>query len=315
MVRCSYSDDQVSPVGTPNFLVATPYWGAIDAEHLDSVMALRRLYPDTIARHFQVRGCAYIDIARATAAQAALDGGYDGLFFVDHDVIFDPRELIGMMRAAEFAQTVVYGLYSMRRSGDRMIGAFHPDVKHASCFAGGGLYPGFDGGLGFAAIPRVVLEAVGAHMLPLKTGERRDGKACEVKPLFALRSAMQDWPELFERLATEGLLTLDGEIGREEFARVIASMHAGGWYAGEDISFFSRVRRAGFAPLVDTRPRLAHHGAYRYGLEDVQLVVPRGETLELDLVRVESLDNPHDRALLDASAARSIASNARFAAE
>src|SRR5262249_8213325 len=49
----------------------------------------------------------------------------------------------------------------------------------------------------------------------------------------------------------------------------------GGYYSGEDISFYDRARKAGYPALVDTRPRLFHVGRDRYGLEATQIMVPR----------------------------------------
>ena len=293
----NYSDEQVSPVGVPRYLIATPYWGAIDPDHLDCVVSMLRLYPELGQRQqrYRVKGCAYIDIARATAAQFAIDGGYDGLFFIDHDIVFDPRDVIALMREAEREQTIVYAAYSMRRGGDRMIGTFHESVKHATFFRGGGLYPGKDGGLGFAAIPRRVLEAVGNGLPLLRTGFSR------VRPLFALGSGFADWPDLYARLEREGMLTLTGELGREEFAAIVEQV-SGGWYSGEDIAFFARAARVGFAPLLDTRPKLGHVGSYRYGLEDVQIVVPRGETLDVTIVHCPDVDAPVAQQLLAAGA-------------
>lgn len=294
-----YSESDIASEGVPRYLVATPYWGALDSDHLDCVLALRRMYPQIAKQGYRVTGCAYVDIARATAAAAALESGYDGLFFIDHDIIFDPRDVVGLMRQAEREQTVCYGLYSMRSSGKRMIGAFEAGTPSAECFKGGGLYPGQDGGLGFAAIPRAVLEAVGRDMHVVETGFSK------VKPLFALRAATPDWPELYEALLDAGLISFaSGPFGpREQFSEIVKKLGAG-WYAGEDISFFHRVRRAGFKPLVDTRPRLAHKGAYRYGLEDVQVVVPRAERLTLHLLEIDDQNDPQLRQKVYAAAAQ-----------
>lgn len=223
----------------PNYLVCTPYWGNVDQDHLDSMLALGELYP-SLRRH-RVSGCAYIDIARATLCRVAELGGFAGVMFIDHDIVFWPPDVAQLIEAAEREQTVVSGIYGMRTTGDRMIGCFDASVKQAVCFEGGGLYKSPWSGLGFTAIPRAVLEAVGRDLPVVKTG------FSEVRPMFALRVA-------------------------------------DGWYSGEDISFFHRVQQAGFQPLVDTRPRLFHKGTYLYGLEDVQVAVPRGRTLELDLV-------------------------------
>lgn len=242
----------------PNYLVCTPYWGAVDVDHLDSVLALRRLYPQL--EQSRVTGCAYIDIARATLCQQALLGGYDGVFFIDHDIVFWPPDVPQTIEAAEREQCVVSGLYSMRRTGDRLIGTFDADVTHATFFEGGGLYPAPYSGLGFTAIPRRVLEDVGRDLPLLRTG------FSEVKPMFALRCG-------------------------------------DGWYSGEDISFFHRVKQAGHRLLVDTRPRLFHKGSYLYGVEDVQIAVPRARTLEAHLVPLSQSEENRPE-LIAAMAAR-----------
>lgn len=288
--RSNFPPEEISPEGVPRYLVATPYWGALDVEHLDCVMRFRALYPEPIVRKYRVTGCAYIDIARATAAAAALDGDFEGLFFIDHDIIFDPRDAVALMRQAHRLQTVVYSLYSMRTPGRRAIGEFDPSVEQAVFFEGGGLYPGRYGGLGFAAIPRQVLLDVGRDMPELTTGF---GK---VKPLFALRSGVPDWPELFEVLLHAGLLNEQHNSVTELRAAMgkLCASFSEGWYAGEDISFFHRVVRAGYKPMIDTRPRIWHKGSYKYGLEDVQVVVPRGDILELTLNRTAEVDPAQD---------------------
>ncbi len=226
----------------PNYLVCTPYWGAIDVDHLDSVLALRKLYPKL--SHHRITGCAYIDIARATLCREVETGGFDGVFFIDHDITFWPPDVPMVIETAEREGCCVSGIYSMRSTGDRMIGCFDVSVKEATCFEGGGLYPAPYSGLGFTAIPRKVLEDVGRDLPLVKTG------FSECRPMFALR------------------------VGD-------------GWYSGEDISFFHRVKQAGHRLLVDTRPRLFHKGPYLYGLEDVQIAVPRARSLHLQLVPLD----------------------------
>lgn len=233
----------------PNYLVCTPYWGAVDMDHLDSVMAMRRLYPQL--KSYRIQGCSYIDIARATLCRQVEVGGYDGIMFIDHDVVFWPPDVPQLIETAEAEACVVSGIYSMRTTGDRMIGCFDASVKKVRCFEGGGLYPAPYSGLGFTAIPRKVLDDVGRDLPLLKTG------FSECRPMFALRCEASD-----------------------------------GWYSGEDISFFHRVKQAGHRLLCDTRPRLFHKGTYMYGLEDVQIAVPRARTLDLQLV---PLDGENER--------------------
>jgi hypothetical protein len=129
-----------------------------------------------------------------------------------------------------------------------------------------------------------VLEDVGRDLPLLKTG------FSEVRPMFALRSAVPDWKDLLDGLIARGIVPRPSEGEREKLTASIVELlteQAGGWYSGEDISFFHRVKQAGHRLLVDTRPRLFHKGSYLYGIEDVQVGVPRARTLELDLIPLE----------------------------
>jgi hypothetical protein len=277
----------------PNYLVCTPYWGAIGVNHLDSVLAMRQLYPSL--KCHRITGCAYIDIARATLCREAEMGGFDGVMFIDHDITFWPPDVPQLIETAEREQCCVSGIYSMRKTGDRMIGCFDPSVKRAVCFEGGGLYPAPYSGLGFTAIPRKVLEDVGRNLPLVKTGF----SVC--RPMFSLRCGVPDVAELVEAMWRAGIHS-NGMPLDEMRAKVlaIAAEQAAGWYSGEDISFFHRVQRAGHRLLVDTRPRLFHEGSYLYGLEDVQVGVPRAKSLELELV---PLDESNDRPAMVAASA------------
>lgn len=294
LCQSNYPDPaDTAPENVPNWLVCTPYYGNPDLEHLESYEALVGMYPELKkplrgqeigGKILRIKSCAYIDMARAAAASKALELGADGVFFIDHDIIFNPPEVIAMMRQAERERAIVYSLYSMRQSGRRLIGGLHEDVTEIVCHEGGGLYRGDYGGLGFAAIPAWAIERLGADMLELETGW---GK---VKPIFSLRTSFPDWPELFDALLAHGLLNEravhDGDtrrgvapsILRKEFARVVESL-SDGQYHGEDNSFFVRAKRAGLRVLCDTRPRIFHKGAYKFALEDTPLAVPRARSL------------------------------------
>jgi hypothetical protein len=271
----AYPDADILSECLPNYLVCTPYYGGWDGEHIGCYEALKREY--RALRCYRVTGCPYIDMARAVAAARCIEGGFDGLFFVDHDIIFDPQELVGMMRAAHREQAIVYAMYCMRQSGRRTIGMLPGEGKR-DFGKGGGLVPGDHGGLGFAAIPRAALETIGAELPTLETSWAK------CKAMFALRAGFPDWAELYDALWSAGLLVLDSspdEAHRPLFARVVREV-SGSEYVGEDGSFFHRARRHGIPILCDTRPRIAHKGSYKYGLEDVQLVVPRARSLTID---------------------------------
>lgn len=293
--RTHYPESSISPEGVPGYLICTPYYGAADFDHLSGYQRLMREYPALVrpfvpkgatestakGQIYRITGCPYIDVARGAAAAVALRGGFEGLFFIDHDIIFDPQDVVAMMREAHREQAIVYQLYSMRTSGKRAIGAPDPSVKKATFHKGGGLYPGLYGGFGFTAIPRFALEAIGESMLELDAGWAK------LQGIFSLRSGFPDWRELKEALSCEGALAdhLRAHESDEIWKRVIRKL-SGNDYAGEDISFFHRAKRLGLKTLLDTRPVIAHKGTYRYGLEDVQLCVPRFESLEIDFTEI-----------------------------
>lgn len=273
----------VDEPGTPAFdyAVCVPYHGQRDGDHLDCMNALGK-------RHglpgYRLIGCSYIDLARAALARIVEKQGHKGLVFIDHDIVFDPDDVIALIEAAEREQCVVSGVYSMRATADRLIGCFAPEVKEVTFFRNGGLYPGVFSGLGFTAIPMRILDDVGRNMPRLKTGFI-DG----VRPMFALRSHADTAPlleELEHLLATwkEPPGWLESSIGSWHTLRDIVDRHAiDEHYSGEDTSFFHRLSKAGHRLLLDTRPRLYHKGSYFYGVEDGQIAVPRARQLNVTL--------------------------------
>lgn len=238
-------DVQSQPVKQPRFLVGIPYYGGVDNEHARAVRELIQL-PETHDL-MEIHGCPYIDIARSVLAKKALDEGYDGIFFVDHDIIFDPAQAAPMIEEAVQRGAVVAGAYSMRRPGHQMIGALQCEEGQAlnvTFFEGGGLHPAVVVGMGFCAIPRAALEQVQERLaLPEVKSSFYDRP---IYPWFALRT--------------------DADA-----------------YCGEDVSFCRRCHESGVPIYIDTRVKLYHKGAYSYSLEDCGIVVPNARQLKMTL--------------------------------
>lgn len=240
-----------------DYAICTPYWGAKDVEHDDCKRWLRAAVPRL--KHYRVTSCAYIDMARAVLLRRVELGGHKGIVFIDHDILFQPLDVLRLIQAADDTGAVVAGAYCMRKSGDRLIGGFAEDVESVTFFEGGGLYAGAWCGMGFTAIPWTVIEAmVGHHKPPRVRAPLTASDADAVEPASDDPSLV--WP----------LFALDT---------------AGGWYNGEDVSFCQRLHAAGQRLYIDTRARLQHKGSYAYGIEDANVVVPRGASVQVTLQR------------------------------
>ncbi len=121
-----------------------------------------------------------IDMARSLLATSALQMGADVAFFLDHDIVFDPADVLTLADAARDTQGIVGAPYAMRRMGAGVEGGVAGSSKEIVYFEGGGVYPAAQMGMGFTAIHRSVFERLDA--LPEMAMRRtRDG---ECRPYF-----------------------------------------------------------------------------------------------------------------------------------
>lgn len=226
----------------PNYAVCIPYYGAYDPAHYRGVKNLNKLGVEHI---LELHGCPYIDVARSVLVEQAMNvHGCDGVFFIDHDIVFEAQDALDTIAKAEDAQAIVGVPYSMRTPGKTIVGGFAHYVKDVVCFEGGGLYPAAYMGMGFTAIPRSAFEAVGRNLPDLDAGGFMPGHT--VKPYFALDIS-------------------------------------GGFYSGEDVSFCHRATEANVQKYLYTVPRIYHKGAYQFGIEDSGMTIPRLKTVHIDL--------------------------------
>lgn len=263
--RVVNADRPVTSEPGSQFAVCVPSYGALDLDQQMLLFELEKAGMMVIGLH----DCPWIDQARSWLAERALGAGR-GCFFIDHDIIFSPNDVMRLCEQALERDGVVGAPYCMRRSGRNLIGAFDTPPGKLVFFSGGETLPAFYTGLGFAAVPAKVLEEM---ELPYLTSEglmQGLGFGHRVRPWFALDCST-------------------------------------GFYAGEDVSFCNRVQdlavamqpsEPGQEPLwgmshsgrparvfLDSRVRVGHRGAYDYHIEDCGIVVPRFDSLDAHAVQ------------------------------
>lgn len=258
--RAANVDKPITSDAGSQFALCVPSFGALDHDQQNAIAELERIGMVVFGLH----DCPWIDQARSWLTERALSVGR-GVFFLDHDIIFSANDVLWHCQHALERNAVVAAAYCMRHSGKNIIGSLDVKPGPMKFFKGGGIVPAFYSGLGFAAIPRSVLEDIELPALTSLALARGIGWGEKIRPWYALDCST-------------------------------------GFYAGEDVSFCNRVhdltvqmkeRDAGFEPewemthsgrparvFIDTRTRIMHRGSYDYGIEDAGIVVPRIEEME-----------------------------------
>lgn len=184
---------------------------------------------------WRVRGYSAIDAARNQMASDALAKGFDELMWIDADVVFDPDDVDKLRR---HDVPLVCGIYP-KKSRRQFACAFLPQTRQVVFGVQGGLIEIRYCGFGFTLTRRTLYETMQRQLhLPVCNRHFQTPLVPYFGPLV--------WGE--------------GEQA---------------WYLSEDYSFCERARRSGFRVLADTRIRLWHVGAYRYGWEDAGRDVER----------------------------------------
>lgn len=260
-IRASVENVDVPKSGAPGseFALCIPTFGGLDIDQQRAVAQLEKAGMVV----FRIHDCPWIDQGRSWLAERALSVGR-GVFFLDHDIQFQPNDVLRLCEQALERNAVVAGAYCMRRSGKNLIGSFDLPPGPLTFFEGGDTHPAYYSGLGFAAVPKRVLEDIELPKLYSDALGQTIGWGDSIRPWFALDCST-------------------------------------GFYAGEDVSFCNRVHDltvkmiaadAGYEPqwglshsgrparvFLDSRVRIFHRGQYDYGIEDAGIVVPRIESL------------------------------------
>jgi hypothetical protein len=230
-----------------NIVVLTPVGRQLSTDHQRCIDALREWPSISVIREY---GITCVDQARSILLERALETKADILFWIDDDIVFDPREV------EKVAQHCIDGIYDVL------------GVAYARRTPGGGMNvrfarsgkiqffkPGFEEvisvGLGFTAMRRSSIERLIILTPRAKLGIIRNGKpdTIDVSPLFATR-------------------VIDGN-----------------WLPDDD-SFCALARAVELRIGIDLEPRIWHQGQYLYGLEDAASIIERAGTLVVEFTNI-----------------------------
>lgn len=220
------------------YIMLTPYGGSIDTDHFRCVRPLMMQGVPFL----HLYGCPWVDMARASLAQSALDDTDAEVFFwLDHDMIFNPDDVEKVVtHCVESEYDVLSVPYAQRRVQGRIVGVLdraHID-RDVVMFAPG-LFRAIEVGFGFTAVKRHVFERLSETLPLVQCQAVKDQK---VRPFFSH--------------------LIDDEV-----------------YHGEDTSFCKRVQALDMRVGLDVEPRIFHKGSYQYAIEDTHYAVPRYRTL------------------------------------
>jgi hypothetical protein len=106
-------------------------------------------------------GCPYISAARATMLRKALDAKADLIVFIDHDVSWQPEDLLTLIEAEG---DVVCGTYRFKKPGDHYMGQPLPGVDGRPQVREDGAIRGFCAPAGFLKVTKEAVNAfIGAY--------------------------------------------------------------------------------------------------------------------------------------------------------
>lgn len=185
-----------------------------------------------------MRGVTSIDQIRSQMATDALDAGYEELFWIDDDIVFNPDD-VDRLRSS--GHRIVGGVYP-KKGEPQLALRWKEGTTSVVLGEGGGLVEVRYAGTGF-----------------LYTQARVYAKI--------LNNILVD-PEAWWR-ASEAPIGQFGRPMTPYFMPKIVHDDGVDRYLAEDWSFCHRAAEAGIPIMVDTRPRLLHVGRYGYSWDDL----------------------------------------------
>lgn len=249
-------DEPITEEPGSKFALCIPSFGALDVDQNHAVDKLAKAGMVVI----RVHDCPWIDQSRSWLSEKALELGR-GVFFLDHDIVFEPNDVLRLCEQGLEKNTVVSAAYCMRKSGANIIGAFDVPPGPITFFEGGSTLPAHYSGLGFSAIPAGVLE--GIELPKLHSAESRR----LLRPWFALDCS------------TGFYAGEDVSFCKRVHDLTIRTVERDG-PGGSQVEWVPAHSGRPCRIFIDTRVRIMHRGSYDYGIEDAGIVVPRTATVE-----------------------------------
>lgn len=207
-----------------NCVILVPVGGSIVPE-CDQALRVLESRGYTVRK---VRGYSQVDVCRCQMATDALADGFEELFWIDSDVVFDPND-VDRLRSHQLP--FVCAIYP--KKGPREFACnYLPGTSELVFGQAGGLSELLYAGFGFNYTHRRVYDTIQEQLKLPVCNEQFDS------PLIPFFMPMAVTTEL------------------------------GSWYLGEDYAFCERARQCGFRVQVDTQIRLWHVGTYKYSWED-----------------------------------------------
>jgi hypothetical protein len=235
----------------PECVVLVPVGGSIDPGCEAGLRVLEQ-------RGYQVRrvrGFSQIDVGRSQLATDALRDGFQELFWIDSDVVFDPND-VERLRSHQLPFSC--GIYA-KKSRREFACSFLPDTKQVIFGANGSLTEILYAGFGFVHTHRSLYETI-----------RQNCNLPECNAQF-------------------------GSVLHPYFMPFPLPHGSGYWYLGEDYAFCERARQCGCKIMLDTQIRLWHVGSYSFGWEDAGTDKERFGTYTFNLNPPTADDKPFAR--------------------
>lgn len=238
----------------------------------DVLMAINDQRQDYALCMSQAFNDALIDRCRATAMEQFLATDCDVLVSLDHDLSWEPGDLLRIATKAHETKAIVGAAVAKRAKGQGIASAI---VEAGAWRHGSDRLVATDYlGAAFTAVPRCIAESVMSKwdktvqgfrpsFLPCTWPHRASANAVTMTlplrrslKLGDIRKAMENVPD--DRYAS----IHDSTIVVHETEQILID------YLSEDWAFCRRAIELGWPVFVDLQPRVAHHGTYAYTVAD-----------------------------------------------